>query len=542
MIRPAARPLTATSLDRRTFVRGLGLGGLVAGLAVTGLAGCASAVGEQRAAAAGGAPVRGGTLSVAGRSDLVPGNFFTNSNEGVTTIIGLVYDSLIRYPNDRVEPQPRLATAWRLAPDGLSLTLDLRDDVTFHGTGGAVGRPFTSKDVEFSLRTYADPRWAGQIRSTAAAITGYDTSDPHRIVLTFAHPLSNIFDLLDTVPIVDSGSLDALGRGEAFVGTGPFRFESWTPNSRLTFVRNEHYREPDRPYLDRVQFTIVTDSQAAVAGLRSGQYDLVSGLPYRDSQTLGSTAGFHAISLQGAELQSYVGTNVTAPGLSDRRVRQAIAYAIDRQRIVDEVLRGSGYPVNLPWPKYSPAWDERKNATFGRDLAKAKALVAEVGAVPVIPFNFQADDAAHAAIAQIVQAELAEAGITVTLAPLEAAQFVKQLIGAQFPGIWTTYHSWAQYTPANLTVSAYPFNAQKNASNYVSPAYQQAASAAWQLPGADAPGARAAYDALNDQLLDGLFLIEIGVGVRQLAAADRAQGIGWTKRGEIDLTSAYRAV
>jgi len=537
-----SRLRTATPVDRRTFVRALGLGTLVAGLAAGGLTGCASAVGEQKAGAAGGTAVRGGSLSLAGRTDLVPGNFFTTSSDGVTTVVGLVYDSLIRYPNDKVEPRPRLATAWTLAPDGLSLSLDLRPDVTFHGRNGAAGRPFTSKDVEFSLRTYADPKWSAQLRSTAAAITGFDTSDPHRITLSFAHPLSNLYDLLDTVPIVDSESLDALGRGESFVGTGPFRFESWTPNSRLTFVRNDHYWIPDRPYLDKVDFTVVTDPQAALSGLRSGQYDVVGGLAYRDIQTIGGTSGFHTVTLDGAELQTYVGANVNAPGLSDPRVRQAIAYAVDRQRIVDEVLRGSGYVVNLPWPKYSPAYDETRNSTFTRDLAKAKALLAEVGPLPEIPYNFQANDPVHQATAQIVQANLAEAGLTVTLAPLESVQFTKQLIGAQFPGIWTTYHSWAQYTPANLTVSAYPFNAQKNASNYVSPAYQKAADDAWKLPAANAPGARAAYDALNDQLLEGLFLIEIGVVLRQWAAADRAQGVGWTKRCEVDLTDAYRAV
>jgi peptide/nickel transport system substrate-binding protein len=532
-------PADRRTFGRRTFVRGLGLGSV----AVLGLAGCASAVEEQRAAASGAtAPVRGGTLNLAGRTDLVPGNFFTNSNDGVTTVIGLVYESLIRYPNDRVEPEPLLATAWTLADDGLSLTLDLRDDVYFHGPDGTRGRQFTSADVEFSLRTYADPKWTAQIRSTAAAITGYDTSDPHRIGLIFAHPLSNIFDLLDTAPIVDTETIDQLGTGSAFVGTGPFRFVSWTPNSKIVFARNDHYRVPDRPYLDGVEFTVVSDSQAILAGVRTGQYDVAGGLAYRDVQNLDGSDGFRAITLEGAELQTYVGANVTAPGLSDLRVRQAIAYALDRQRIVDEVLRGSGYAVNLPWPKYSPAWDEQKNATYSRDVERAKALVAEVGSVPTIPYNYPAGDPVHEATAQIVQANLAEAGIPVTLEPLESAQFTTQLIGAQFPGIWTTYHSWAQYTPSTLTVSAYPFNAQRNASNYVSPDYQAAANAAWQPRGADDAATRAAYDTLNDELLKGLFLVEIGVVFRQWAASDRAQGISWTKRSEITLTDVYKAV
>jgi peptide/nickel transport system substrate-binding protein len=527
------------AFDRRSLLRGLGLGAL----AVAGLTGCSSAVGEQRAAAGAAAanPVRGGTLALAARTDLVPGNFFTNTVDGVTVTIGLVYDTLIRYPNDRVEPQPRLATSWELAPDGRSLTLQLRDDVFFHGRDGARGRPFTSADAEFSLRTYADPRWTPQLRSTAAAITSYDTSDPHRIVLGFAHPLSNVFDLLDTVPIVDSETLDQLGRGEAFIGTGPFRFESWTPNTSITYVRNEHYRDPGRPYLDRVELTIASDAQALLAGIRSGRYDVVNGLPFRDVATLDATDGYHAVTLTGAELQTYVGANVTAPGLSDVRVRQAIAYTVDRQRVVDEVLRGSGYVANLPWPRYSPAFDESRNATYGRDLDRARALLTQAPPVPAVPLTFQAKHPVHEPVAQIVQSNLAEVGVTATLQPVEAAQFTKQLIGAQFPGLWTTYHSWAQYTPSTLTVSAYPFNAQKNASNFVSPAYRQAAETAWKLPGTDTAGLDRAYDALSAQLLENLFLIELGVVLNQYVAADRAQGVAWSKRSEIDLTDAFKA-
>lgn len=114
-----------THVDRRAFFRGTGL----AAAAVLGaglLGACSSAVGEQRAGAAGTAnPVRGGTLKAAITSDVLPSTFLTNT-AGSTTVIGLVYDSLVSYPNDEVEPRPRLATAWQLGADGRSLTLDLR--------------------------------------------------------------------------------------------------------------------------------------------------------------------------------------------------------------------------------------------------------------------------------------------------------------------------------------------------------------------------------------------------------------------------------
>nr|WP_245672756.1 ABC transporter substrate-binding protein [Aldersonia kunmingensis] len=522
------------SVDRRMFLRGAGLTALaVFGTGV--LAACSSAVGEQSSGgAATGEPVRGGTLKAGIQSDVIPASFLTNTS-GAVFIIGLTYDSLIRYPDDKVEPQPLLAKSWQLAADGLSLSLDLRDDVKFHS-----GRPFTSKDVEFSIRTYADPKWTAQLKGTAAAVTEFDTSDPHRIVLKFAHPLGNIFDLLDTVPILDSESIDQLAAGTAFIGTGPFKLTDRKPNSSITFERNENYWQPDRPYLDRVELAIIPDSQALLTALKSGQIQVATELNYRDAETIGKTDGFAAEPLEGAELQIYVGTNVENPFLADPRVRRAIAYALDRDRIIAEVFRGSGYTTNLPWPKSSPAYDEKRNTTFTRDIAKSKELLAQVGGTPpVLPLTYGAGNAFYEATAQIVQSNLAEIGITVELQPIEQATFVKQLIAAQFPGLWVTFHSWAQYVPSTLTVSAYPFNARKNASRYQSPAYITAADAAWQVADGTSAEAVQRYGAVSDQLLEGLFLIEIGVVLRQLTTAEKVHGVGWTKRSEILYTDAY---
>ena len=208
-------------LSRRQVLAGFGAGGVLL------LAGCSSAVADKKGATSKSSkPRSGGVLKVGIGQDLIPGNIFTNSNAGITTTVGLVFDRLINYPNDQVVPKPSLATTWELAADGTSLALDLRDDVTYHS-----GRPFTSEDVAFAIETYADPKWNGQLKSTAGAITKVDTSDPHRAVLHFAHPLGNIFDLLDTIPIVDHETIDQLATGEKIVGTGPFALKSWTPNT-----------------------------------------------------------------------------------------------------------------------------------------------------------------------------------------------------------------------------------------------------------------------------------------------------------------------
>ncbi|MFJ2834945.1 ABC transporter substrate-binding protein [Nocardia sp. NPDC087230] len=520
---------TPGGLDRRNFLRA---GGIAAAAIFggTALAACTSAVSEQKAGGDNATPVRGGTLKVGIREDLVPANLLTNT-AATPVVIGLVYESLIRYPNDTLEPRPLLAKSWQLAADGRSIALDLRDDVKFHS-----GRPFTAEDVEFSIRTYADAKWSAQLRSTAAAVTGFDIVSPTRIVLQLAHPLSNIYDLLDTVPILDSETIDQLGTGDTYIGTGPFEYVQRVPNSQIVFEKNPNYWVPERPYLDRVEVSIIQDPQALLNALKSGQIAVARELGYRDAENLAEAGGYRVLDLEGAELQAYVGVNVTEPALADVRVRQAIAYALDRERIIAEVFRGAGYPLNVPWPKTSPAFDESRNTKYSRDVAKAKDLLTQAGKPPKLPLTFAPG---YEETAQIVQANLAEVGIEVTLDPVDAATFVKQLTGQQFRGLWVTDHSWAQFVPSTLTVSAYPFNARRNASRYESPAYTAAADAAWQLPQGTGPDAVRAFHTVSDQLLEGLFLIEIGVRFQQYATANKVHELAWTKRREPVLTDTF---
>lgn len=529
-------------INRRTLLQ---TGAVAAGgAALFGTAGCESAVSQARelGRSTSNTPRHGGRATAGLLQDVVPANFFTNTSS-ITVIIGLAYESLIRYPNDRVVPTPRLATRWDLASDGTSITLWLRKGVTFHN-----GRPFTSKDVESSIRTYALPTWNGQMRSTAAAVTGFDHHDDHTITLRFAHPLGNIFDLLDTVPIIDQASLDQLGTGEKYIGTGPFKVTRWQPNTSITFDRYEGYWQRGRPYLDGVDARIMTDPKSALAALRSGQVEYTNAVGYLDLQNLAKRGQFRAFAWPGAEQQIYVGANLNVAPLGDIRVRQAIAYALDRERITHDVLRGYGYPINVPWPKYSPAYDARRNQTYTRDISRARQLLNGFNELPRLPLTYP-NGSNEAAAAAIIQSNLSDVGIEVDLRPVESAQFTKLLIGAQFPGLWHATHSWAQYVPSTLTVSAYPFNAEHNASHYSSQKYRADANAAWDLPannsGNRAPSRSAVahaadqYAALSEDLLRSLFLIEIAVKFPVVGISDRLQGVDYTKRAEVLFTDAY---
>ncbi|MBM7773087.1 peptide/nickel transport system substrate-binding protein [Actinokineospora baliensis] len=498
---------------------------------------CQSAVDAQTSSAgASAAPKPGGVAEVGVTLDLVPANLFTNSNVSITTVVGLVYDTLVRYDRTTLEPKPRVATEWAQSDGGKTVTLKLRTDVKYHS-----GRTLTSADVKFALANYADPKWNGQLLSTAKIITSVDTPAADQVVLHLEHPVSNLFDLLDTVPLVDSETVADIATGKKFVGTGAFTFDSWRPNTDLTFSKNADYWGGS-PYLDGVHVRVIPDAQSLAAAVKSGQVHLGRGVGYRDAESLAGTPGVKVTSLEGAELQSYVGLNVTAPGLDDPKVRQAIAYALDKERIIKEVFRDKGYPISLPWPRTSPAYDQELDSRYRRDVAKAKQLLAESGKqVPEIPLAYVGNDGVYTAIAQIIQNNLAEAGIKVTLTPVDSTQFVKQLIGAQFPGLWTTSHSWAQFSPSTLTVSAYPFNARRNASKFSSPAYTAAAENAWKLASATGPEATAAYKELSTQLLDGAFLAEIGVVYELAATRDTLHGLDWSRRRELDFSKVFLA-
>jgi peptide/nickel transport system substrate-binding protein len=497
-------------------------------------AGCDSAVKHsQSSASAGGTAQSGGTLQVGTTTDLVPAAIFTNSNDAINLLIGQVYDSLIDYPDNSLTPKPSLATSWHLAADGKSLTLNLRKGVTFH-----TGRTFTSKDVEFSIKTWADPKWTVQFQRTAAAITGFDTSKPYQITLKFDHPLSNILDLLDAMPIIDRATFSDLEKGTRYVGTGPFEFVSWKPQSEIVLKRNPHYWR-DTPKLDGVDVHVIPDPQSLVSELRSGQLDMIIGAGNRDLQTLSKTGSYNAIPFKGSERQTYVGVNVDNPYLKNYKLREAIAYAVDRKRIVDEVYRGVGYPIVLPWPTYSPAYNAKDNQKFAQNIAKAKALMQQVGKVPTLPLEYSTANPNWEAIAQIVQANLKEIGINVQLIPNENSTQIDKLIGGKFPALWIQDHAYAQYTPSTLAVTAYPFNADNNTSHFVNKKYQNDANAAWETPSGQSKAALGAYAALNHDLLNSLFLIELSATYEETATAGYVHGVTWTKRSEPTLGGAW---
>lgn len=504
---------------------------LAGALALPLLFGACGAGGSEATGGEAGAPVSGGTLRVGTALDLQPAIFyamvFQNFNGNVT-------EALVDYSTEGLEPQPRLATSWEISPKGTSVRLVLREGVEFHN-----GKPLTPADVEHSIRAAADPANAAPIARSAAAITGFDVSKPGEITLQLAHPISNLFDVLAAVPIVESESAAGLKDISEVVGTGPFLFDSWTPGKGWTFVRNESYwGEP--ALLDEVEFAVIPDPQALVSQLRAGQIDVLSGAPLRDAQALEKDPNYDVVTVEGSGGGTYLGLNVSDPALKDVAVRRAIAHAIDQERIVEEVLLGYGRGGDLPWTSDSPIHDDALDQRYPYDLEAAAELVAEAGGPGIeLPLSYPAENPSSAAIAQIIQADLAEVGVEVELTPRPQAELLSLgAVPGGIDGMWLSGHQWANFSPATIPVSAYAFNSEQNISGYSGKEYRDAARAAWATTPEKAASA-GVYPALAEAFLDAAFVHEVVVSEGARVSSTSVEGLSTTRTSSLGLGSAW---
>ncbi len=413
------------------------------------------------------APIRGGTLRISQPADIVPAFVPLTNNLINARLNTLVYDTLVRY-DTQLNVQPGLATSWEWSSDFLRLTLRLRPGVKFH-----TGRPFTSADAKFNLERVRNPAVNSQWLNYASRMQ-VDAPDPATLVINYAAPSKSSFDALTAIFLADPETLDQSADGKAFVGTGPFRFKEWVPGDHFTVVRNPDYWQPGKPYVDQVDVTVAPDPQAAVVNLESGGVDWVVGVAGQDAQRLKSDPAYQLVLNGNGSNFYYLGLDTSVAALSDKRVRQAFGYAVDRQRLVDAALYGFGRPAGILWPRQSPAYDAALDQTTTYDLTKARDLLTAAGWDPhaTVSLTVDAAVAPTLAMAEIIQQDLASIGVNVAVQKLELAEFVPKIQKGQIGGAWLTAMGYMNLSPATLYASAFPVRVP-NTSHFESPRYKE---------------------------------------------------------------------
>lgn len=394
--------------------------GVALALVLTGCSTSTSTPNTTETAAAGGSIVVGVTSDP---DTLFP---WKATQFQAVNVLQNLYGTLTEFDAD-LNVVPGLAESWEVSEDGLTVTFNLRKDVTF-----ADGSTFGSEDVKFSLEAIADEATAAVGRTSLASVTAIEAPDANTVVLTLSAPDAALMANLAVInmAILSSDDTEA-GLNTAPNGTGPFVFDARKPSQSITLAKNDAYWG-DTALLDTVEFRVIPDESSIVSAMQSGNVQFA----VFNDPLVAQTAEGANVTVETTPQLSYhtLQLNATRGELGDVNVRLAMQCAIDRQEVLDTAALGEGEvtgPITSPAFKSDP--DARPCPT--RDLDKAADYLAKAGksgGVTVNAIVSQGEYATSVNEAQNLKAQLAEANINLEIEVLESGAFVDRWIAADF--------------------------------------------------------------------------------------------------------------
>ena len=361
----------------------------------------------------------GGTLTMV--STQVPRHMNGAVQSGYATALPStqIFASLIRY-DEGWNPQPYLADSWEFSDDGLSMTVKINKDATFHD-----GKPITSEDVAFSLMTIRDNH---PFKSMFAPLKDVETPDAKTAVLKLSQPHPALLLALSPAlaPILpkhvygDGQDIKSHPANTETVGSGPFMLESYTPGESIILKKNPNFFIDGRPKLDEIVIRIIKDPSALLIAMENGDADMYPYIAASQQITRLQKTDHLVVTPEGYAgigAINWLAFNTKSEKLSDVRVRQAIAYAIDRAFINNALHRGASSAQRGPIIESSPFFDVDIPA-YDVDLDKAKELLAEAGYADGMELTIDyipAFKEQQQTVAEYLKSQLGKVGINVTL-------------------------------------------------------------------------------------------------------------------------------
>ncbi len=363
------------------------------------------------------------------------------SDVAADRVRNLMFNSLVK-KNEKFEYVGELAKEITTSPDGLTLTFILHEGVKFHN-----GQDFTSADVKYTFDELfkSEGYKAGAFFETVnkervAHITRIETPDPGTVVISVGKPsLANqLLSNLVAIPIIASGTVGQ--QATQPIGTGPFKFVQFDQSQNTVELAAfaEYFDGP--PTIQKLKVKTVTDASALQAELQTGGVDLApvpSNLPPDALNVLRNSANLNVEQFDGSNIQ-YIGLNTQSAPLNNVKIRQAIGYAIDREKIIKELLSGQATIANSILPASS--WAFSPGTVYGYDPERAKQLIAEAGYKnEPIKFKYSAGNAAFNSYSQAIQSSLIAVGLNIEIETLDSGALRTQLRQGQFQlntGVW----------------------------------------------------------------------------------------------------------
>ena len=408
----------------------------------------------------------GGILKIGTNHDAIGFDPHVSNATASFRIFENVYSGLLRFsPTLGIEPD--LAESYK-AVDPTTYEFKLRKGVKFHS-----GKAFTSADVKYSLERIKDPNTKSPRASTLSAIKEITTPDDFTVIIKTDKPFSPLLSTLAdrSTAIVNKetvekngGKLDAVADG-----TGPFKLKEYVPNTKTVLEKNPDYFIKGLPKLDGVQYQPIPDDTARSTAVRTGAVDMVEYAPPKDLQLLKGDNKI-AITGDGNNNVRFLAFNTKVKPFDNAKVRQAIAYAVDRDAVLLAAMNGAGTALTAG-PFLPSFWPGLQQPVFKRDLVKAKALLTEAG----YPNGFTAklkntptySFLGNAGIA--VQEQLKEVGINLEIVSLEWSVFLKDYLAKDFEAAVSGYSAFAD--PHNPLDGTYVTGRTNNFMNYSNPKF-----------------------------------------------------------------------
>jgi peptide/nickel transport system substrate-binding protein len=321
--------------------------------------------------------------------------------------------------NEDFSVTPLLAESWTFSPDLKTLTFKLKPNIKFQDD-----EPFSSKDVKFSFERFAAKESTNKDKGFFASIESIDAPDPLTVVVKFKNPsFEALFHLgMDTAVILDEKSAGSEATNP--IGTGPYKLSSWTKGSSITLDKWDGFRDAAKIPITHATFRFISDPSAEVAALLAGDVDDFP--EFQNDEALGqfkSDPRFQVL-IGGTEGKTILAMNNKRKPLDDLKVRQAIAYAIDRKAIIDGAMAGLGTPIGSHLTPNDPGYVDL-TGMYPHDPEKAKALLKEAGVTTPLDLNLILPPPQYARQGgQIIAAQLAEVGINAKIQDVEWAQWL----------------------------------------------------------------------------------------------------------------------
>lgn len=339
-----------------------------------------------------------------------------SSDTDSNSIILNVFDRMVQYKKGSTEIEPSLATSWEVL-DPKTYIFHLRDDVKFHD-----GTPCNASSVKFSFERSLE--LDGPTAYILYVIENIDIIDAYTVKITLFEDFTPFIQVMahPAASIVSQTAVEKLGDSFDYnpVGTGPFKFDNWDEEELVLTANNEYFK--GAPHFQKLVFKIILEASNREKQLKDGNLDAVftcpPGVPVEDLDALEANPDVSVIGGAGSDIE-FLGLNTFIEPFNDLRVRQAIAYAIDYDKIINDVMGGRASRITGTVP---PNIFGYTNITIiEQDISKARQLLSDAGYADGfdVELIYNIDNLARKEIADVIESSLAKIGIDVRVIGLD---------------------------------------------------------------------------------------------------------------------------